>query len=109
MKDEASQNPYRPPESHDTSDVNTPGPAAMMLVGVASIAAGVFALFATCCGIMFTVQAAGKMNSPWVAITAAAAGLLLPLPATFLVMRYVRRKLTARFMRREGSAGRHDV
>ena len=109
MNDEASQNPYRPPESHDTPDVNTPGPAAMMLVGFASVAAGVFAFFGTCYGLTIGMQAAGRNQSAWAAIILAAFGLLLPIPATFFATRYVRRTLTAQFTGREGSADRHDV
>ncbi|APZ96988.1 hypothetical protein Fuma_06664 [Fuerstiella marisgermanici] len=108
MNDEASQNPYRPPESRDTPDVNTPGPAAMMLVGFASVAAGIFAFFGTCYGVMIGIYAAGRSQSAWASIILAALGILLPIPATFFATRYVRRTLTARFTERDDGSKSDD-
>ncbi len=104
MTSDRDENPYRPPESHDTVDVNTPGLAAMMLIGFASIAAGVFAFFGTCYGVMIGMHAAGRSQSAWAAIISAALGLLLPIPATFFTTRFVRRKLTAQFTEPDGGS-----
>ena len=100
MTSDRDKNPYVPPESRETPVNKTPGLAAIFLIGIASIAAGVFAFFGTCYGVMLglvTIQAVVDPSSAWVALILAVAEISGPIMAAFFTSRSVRRRLTARF------------
>ena len=100
MTSDRDKNPYLPPKSRETPVNKTPGPAAIFLIGIASIAAGVFAFFGTCYGVVFgmvTIESVVNSSPAWVALILAVAGIFGPIMAAFFTSRSVRRRLTARF------------
>jgi len=100
MTRDRDENPYRSPDSHGTPAIEAPGPKTMMLVGFASVAAGIFAFFGTCYGVVFgivTIQSVVNSSPAWVALILAVAGIFGPIMAAFFTSRSVRRRLTARF------------
>ncbi|HIE96987.1 MAG TPA: hypothetical protein EYG03_13275 [Planctomycetes bacterium] len=106
METEESVNPYSAPQSNDEPSANSRNPSllATLLIGVASVVAGVCTWYGTCTGFI----AVGYLGPGIINGVAMLMGIVLCIPAGVFAARWTRRTLLARLVQQHESRESRD-
>ncbi len=106
METEESVNPYSAPQSNDEPSANSRNPSllATLLVGVASVVAGVCTWYCTCAGLI----AVGFLGPGIFSEVAMLLGVALSIPVGVFAARWTRRRLHARLVHQQESREARD-
>ncbi len=106
METEEPENPYAAPQTSDEISIDSPKPSllATVLVGVASVAAGVCTWYCTCAGLI----AVGFLGPGIFSEVAMLLGVALSIPVGVFAARWTRRRLHARLVHQQESREARD-